>query len=98
MPPLQQGGPTEPRPVGLRVLMCSQLRSVLPVLGGSLGAPETIPKKEQSEGKLIPNGALSPLRSKVGSLSLWFLGAGTEAHNAILQGFLFIKFNIFLLL
>lgn len=47
------------------VVMCSRLRSLLPVFGGSLGARETIPEKEQSDGKLIPNGAISPLRSKV---------------------------------
>lgn len=63
-------------PVGLGVVIAQIL---LPVFAG-----ETIPKKEQSDGKLIPNGAISPLRNKV-----WLLGVRTEAHNAISEEFLF---------
>lgn len=41
------------------------LRLVAPWECSFSGARETIPKKEQSDGKLIPNGDTSPLRNKV---------------------------------
>lgn len=40
------------------------LHSVPPWECSFSGARETIPKKEQSEGKLIPNGDISPLRNR----------------------------------
>lgn len=73
------------------------LCSVAPWERSFSAARETIPKKEQSDGKLIPNGDISLLRNEAWSLNPWFLGVRTQAHNAILTGF-FCLFLVFLLL